>query len=459
MVRTPDGQYRLLRSVQPNLSIAASGETRAVAVRGQTRLFFNKWEDWHLHEPTYIKGDLRASRTQLAKIKALGAKYDAERRRWYVPAGGDVKPFASWLAKAPQKPALNGRAFDSSCRGSSVLWVGRRANQSTESSVSATKETNVMMTPSSPSAARLFVLHLHKSGGTSFCASLAAVGILNRTAVNCNTYFDWNAAPPAARLFAWPHGLQACDALGDPHEARCCRWQRAGVATAGIVFCESGHQAGPCRHGFDAALDMCPRFAYVVVLREPLSRIYSHMCQHRTSTTMSQADVQLVLIALRNGTLPPARGLAWRFGPSAYDNYNVRSLAGGDAWLAPAGSLTEAHLRRATAALERFDVVLTLGSGVPEQLAAQLPCIAWAQPQVAAALGAGSDQGAVGLAHAMDHSCPFASSSFATLFSAAQKRQLKHANRWDIALFAHSERLARRRVMKGAWSRTREARF
>ena len=456
-MRTPDGQYRLLRNVQPDASMAASGETRAAALREQTRLLFNKWNDWHLHEPTYIKGDMRASPTQLAKIKALGAEYDAERHRWYVPAGQDVKPFARWLAKAPpQKPAtppqqpvsaLNGRVFDSPRQESSVPWVGRWACLSTDSSANATKEANEMTTTStSPSAPRLFVLHLHKSGGTSFCASLAAVGILNRTAINCNTYFDRSAAPAAARLFAWPRGMQACDALGDPHEARCCRWQRAGAATAGIVFCESGHQAGPCGHGFDAALDMCPRFAYAVALREPLSRIYSHMCQHRTSATGSQTDVLLVMSALRNGTRPPARGLAWRFGPSAYDNYYVRSLAGGDAWLAPAGSLTEAHLRSAIAALDRFDVVLTLGSGVSEQLAAQLPCVAWAQPQVAAALGAGAAQGVAGLAHAMEHSCPFASSSFARLFSAAQAHQLKHANRWDIALFAHAERLARRRV-------------
>ena len=35
--------------------------------------------------------------TQRAELKALGAGYDAQRKRWYVPAGRDVAPFRRWL--------------------------------------------------------------------------------------------------------------------------------------------------------------------------------------------------------------------------------------------------------------------------------------------------------------------------------------------------------------------------
>jgi len=34
--------------------------------------------------------------------KALGARWDADARRWYVPAGQDLVPFAAWLPDLPQ---------------------------------------------------------------------------------------------------------------------------------------------------------------------------------------------------------------------------------------------------------------------------------------------------------------------------------------------------------------------
>ena len=48
-------------------------------------------------EPTYIELDMyerpAQQLAQRAKLKALGAKYDSQRQRWYVPAGWDVAPF------------------------------------------------------------------------------------------------------------------------------------------------------------------------------------------------------------------------------------------------------------------------------------------------------------------------------------------------------------------------------
>ena len=48
-------------------------------------------------EPTYIKLDMSTRPAQRAELKALGAGYDAQRKRWYVPAGRDVAPFRRWL--------------------------------------------------------------------------------------------------------------------------------------------------------------------------------------------------------------------------------------------------------------------------------------------------------------------------------------------------------------------------
>ena len=37
------------------------------------------------------------------KVKALGGRWDVERRLWYVPAGTDLAPFAAWLLVKPTK--------------------------------------------------------------------------------------------------------------------------------------------------------------------------------------------------------------------------------------------------------------------------------------------------------------------------------------------------------------------
>lgn len=47
---------------------------------------------------TYLTTTLRDREA----VKALGARWDSVRKRWYVPAGRDLTPFASWL------PASNG---------------------------------------------------------------------------------------------------------------------------------------------------------------------------------------------------------------------------------------------------------------------------------------------------------------------------------------------------------------
>lgn len=31
------------------------------------------------------------------RVKALGARWDADQKKWFVPAGRDLAPFANWL--------------------------------------------------------------------------------------------------------------------------------------------------------------------------------------------------------------------------------------------------------------------------------------------------------------------------------------------------------------------------
>jgi len=32
------------------------------------------------------------------QAKALGARWDATRKKWYVPSGVDIEPFSRWMA-------------------------------------------------------------------------------------------------------------------------------------------------------------------------------------------------------------------------------------------------------------------------------------------------------------------------------------------------------------------------
>lgn len=43
---------------------------------------------------------LNCSFAQKDQVKALGAKWDAQARSWYVPLGMALEPFAPWLGKS-----------------------------------------------------------------------------------------------------------------------------------------------------------------------------------------------------------------------------------------------------------------------------------------------------------------------------------------------------------------------
>lgn len=277
---------------------------------------------------------------------------------------------------------------------------------------------------------QVFFLHLHKAGGTSFCATLAAMGILNRTVVNCNTYhyFHFDAAPQKALVFQTPQ-LEACAAAAaesHTHGARCCRWRQAALAANGIVFCEPGHWMGPCNRGFDSALDTCDNFEYATIMRPPIERIYSHMCQHGT-------NYSTVMRALEPGRTPPKRRNEWFAGTSAFDNYNVRALAGPLVWMLPAGSIDGEHLERAKKVLDRFRVVMTLDNLRKDTV--QLGMLSHRSV---------SRLSTTGIVHASDYSCPVSSTTLANGFTPSERLQIEEANKWDLALYAYARKLAQK---------------
>ena len=46
-------------------------------------------------------------RDRQAKLKALGGRFDKERRRWYVPAGLSLTPFREYLRAPAHRDVMN----------------------------------------------------------------------------------------------------------------------------------------------------------------------------------------------------------------------------------------------------------------------------------------------------------------------------------------------------------------
>ena len=98
--------------------------------------------------------------------------------------------------------------------------------------------------------------------------------------------------------------------------------------------------------GFDAATDLCgDDLGYVTVLRQPMPRVHSHMCE--------------IGVGFR-AWLHPKKGATGGVKRQLRDNYYVRALGGAEAWDAPEGALAQRHLLAAARALARFDVVMTV---------------------------------------------------------------------------------------------------
>ena len=180
-------------------------------------------------------------------------------------------------------------------------------------------------------------LHFSKCAGTSLLSSLKAGG--------------WG-------YFSLYSGSSS--RCGGGISNKCCWWrERVHNLTASgrqirVLTQEPANEAPtvnndgklPIDPGFDATADFCADFAYLTVLRPPVDRTHSHMCERQ--------------VGFGNWQQPKNTFFAVR--KELRDNYYVRSLGGVDAWRAPEGELRARHLRAAARTLASFDVVMTLAT-------------------------------------------------------------------------------------------------
>ena len=99
--------------------------------------------------------------------------------------------------------------------------------------------------------------------------------------------------------------------------------------------------------GFDAENDFCADLAYATVLRRPVERVHSHMCERGAKFEIWQERK----VGRDRHRLAVNKHLR--------DNYYVRSFSR-SAWDAEEGGINKQHLMEAARTLARYDVVMTV---------------------------------------------------------------------------------------------------
>jgi exodeoxyribonuclease VII large subunit len=83
---------------------------------------------------------LSASYSEREEVKALGAKWDATERKWYVPAGRDLAPFAPWLPVGSKLLAsVNSLGLEAASISSAPAVTSRRSTDLAFSEPSSAK--------------------------------------------------------------------------------------------------------------------------------------------------------------------------------------------------------------------------------------------------------------------------------------------------------------------------------
>lgn len=249
---------------------------------------------------------------------------------------------------------------------------------------------------SSPTTAIVFV-HMHKAGGSLLCNLAVLNGEKARSgATNCNQEGDGPSTTPGSSA------------------GKSCEQRERDRVIAGYTFMGVERFMDP---------ELCKtRYMYITVLREPFTRIASHMYYDVTVESNFVRPLATVLSTPPHAFRRAHEGHWCSWNLASANNYYVRTLLGKEVYIAKAGAVTPAHLARANGVLEEFTAVLILEKWDASQLLLtklfgwrntaprQLP---WKER----------------LDNRNDHP------KFEQLFSSEEQTQLRALNELDVALY------------------------
>ena len=73
--------------------VSLTGKDRIEFINHSVEALSNLYEQYHVKEKVYIDVPYRDKNI----VKLLGAEYDAEDKKWFIPAGVDTKLFDRWM--------------------------------------------------------------------------------------------------------------------------------------------------------------------------------------------------------------------------------------------------------------------------------------------------------------------------------------------------------------------------
>jgi len=181
----------------------------------------------------------------------------------------------------------------------------------------------------------IFFQHVSKTAGSSFCRlghknNCRAVHHQHQHDHKCNCHVAFDSAHWGNKDKDMPERSETCVGLRQQYE-------EANILFEGLEGNEN----------YLIAESLCPDFWNVMLLRDPVDRLLSHMSMlagwkdSAYSWVRTDIDPRMLFDKL----------------PIPSNNFFIRSLLGKDAYWLPFGSITRAHLEEAKQVLERFDVL------------------------------------------------------------------------------------------------------
>jgi hypothetical protein len=197
----------------------------------------------------------------------------------------------------------------------------------------------------------IYFLHVSKTAGSTFCDAGRHNGCTSCND-NCHTDLDaylwngtstdWLKSTSAEEIASTKHRLTTCADLS-------AYYNRFDVTIEG-------------NENFLTTAGLCPEFWNVIIFRDPIARVLSHLRMLQDHHWREDANL----------TGHPTVEEVFAKLPMLTNNYFIRSLLGEDVFLLPFGSITPAHLSEAKRVLEGFDVLLTMDEANSSLMDSQL---------------------------------------------------------------------------------------
>mmetsp|Transcript_39220 Transcript_39220/g.92339 ORF Transcript_39220/g.92339 Transcript_39220/m.92339 type:complete len:439 (+) Transcript_39220:77-1393(+) len=199
----------------------------------------------------------------------------------------------------------------------------------------------------------IFFSHVSKSAGTTFC-------ICGQTNGCVGSGMDKDKDPVLTNCHA---GQDDPDSPDDgPHWGAKKQHPPAYDTCDGLTkYATKNHYTLEGNENWLIGEGVCPQFWNVVILRDPVDRLVSHMQELAKIPTKSQAaEVQTGPLYWDSESTKLTPKLIFEEIPILSNNFYIRSLLGAETYKLPFGAINKTHLEQAKRVVDGFDLVFIM---------------------------------------------------------------------------------------------------